>query len=419
MARIRSANLERAHQASVVVAIHTCELDRQIVVVGHDSVARDVSPEHRRTPGVHDELVARIVTVTAKDHRLHLRQHVAVEHPGLRHLLRHHERPIRERRGTVHVLDLGRRFHHPQPVHDVRGVFELAEPFQGRIDPLCVPPGQPVRLVLHSELPSPAVVLIEYRLQILGRIRIRRIDPHSDVLDHRGVRRDPHVRCTREQRHRADGAEVETLEEHVAEGVVAAEVVHRLLAKAQQPLEALRGESLDGAPPPFGKLVFGEVDDRWITGHAACLQLRDPERRVGSGKVACPKSPLARWSTSTVCGWIRVQPTHLHSFRYSSRNADRWVVLPILSPGAYRTRAQTPRGRWRPCGRWECSRYRDRSRSMGPRLDGGVELLRYRVRARDERRPLTLPILSVTRAPASFGTHRLPAARQPAEQCIR
>ena len=211
--------------------------------------------------GVRSEF-ARIVTVTAKYHRLHLRQHVAVEHPGPRHLLRHHERPIREHRGPVHVLELGRRFHHPQPVHDVRGVFELAEPFQGRIDALRVPPGQPVRLVLHPELASPAAVLIEYRLQILGRIRIRRIDPHSDVLDHRGVRRDPHVRCTGEQRHRAVGAEVETLEEHVAEGVVAAEVVHRLLAKAEQTLEALRGEGLDGAPAPSGKLVFGEVDDR-------------------------------------------------------------------------------------------------------------------------------------------------------------
>ena len=51
---------------------------------------------------------------------------------------------------------------------------------------------------------------------------------------------------------------------------------------------------------------------------------------MGSRKVACPKSPLAQWSTSTACGWIRVQLTHLLPHRYSSHNADRWVVSPIL-----------------------------------------------------------------------------------------
>ena len=55
------------------------------------------------------------------------------------------------------------------------------------------------------------------------------------------------------------GAEIEALEEDVAEGVVAGQVVHALLPEHQQAVEPALGHGAAGGGAPPGQLLAGEM----------------------------------------------------------------------------------------------------------------------------------------------------------------
>ena len=256
----------------MVVAEDPGELDGELVVVAKRTAARLVAPDHGVGAGADDELVAGIVAVAAQHRGLHGGEDLAAEGTRSGAADGLGQRVVGEAAGAAHVVDLPRALHRAQPIDQVGRVGEGTEPVEGGRQPPAVPGREPVRLPLDAEPGAAAAVLFQDRPQVgPRRVGVGQVHPDSDVLDHRGDARLAQVGRARQERHRPVGVEVEALEEAEAEGVVAGQVVHALLAEEEEPVEPAPGHRVDGAPPAFGQLVRREVK-----GHLRKVPLPDP-----------------------------------------------------------------------------------------------------------------------------------------------
>src|SRR3546814_11180815 len=98
--------------------------------------------------------------------------------------------------------------------------------------------GQAVGVVLDPEALSVAAELAQHLAQRAGRLGLGPVDPDADVLDRGSLLGLAQVGRARQQHEAAVGAEIEALEEDVAEGVVAGQVVHALMAENMQDAKA-------------------------------------------------------------------------------------------------------------------------------------------------------------------------------------
>src|SRR3546814_6643818 len=105
-----------------------------------------------------------------------------------------------------------------------------------------------------------------FRSQRAGRLGRGPGDLDADFLGRGSLLGLAQVGRARQQHEAAVGAEIEALEEDVAEGVVAGQVVHALLAEHQQAVEAGFCQQMAGAVPPAGKLGFSEVQRHGVSG---------------------------------------------------------------------------------------------------------------------------------------------------------
>ncbi len=185
---------------------------------------------------------------------------------------------IGELGGTTDIGELGRALHQTQAADQVGGVLEGAKALERGVEALGVAPGEAVGLVLDAEPRAPGAALLEDGAERLGRVRALLVDPDADVLDDRGVARLAQVRGPGEQGEGAVGAEVETLEEDVVEGVVAGEVIHALLAEHQQAIEAPRRHRRQRRLAALGELLGGEMKRHVVPTPLAMADGGSPRR---------------------------------------------------------------------------------------------------------------------------------------------
>jgi hypothetical protein len=174
---------------------------------------------------------------------------------------------IREPRGFPHVGDLGRGLDHPQPAHEIGGLHQFAKPIERCLHTLQVVAREAVGVGLYPQSLSPTTVLFEDLPQVPGGICALCVIPDPDILYHRRMPGLAHVRgAGQEGEGLAIGAHVEALEEDVAERVVPRQVVHRLLAEHEQPVEAAARQLSCGGPTAGCQLFAREMDQvrpRW------------------------------------------------------------------------------------------------------------------------------------------------------------
>ena len=121
---------------------------------------------------------------------------------------------------------------------------------------LAVTRGQAIGLVLHAQGFALGAPLAQDLLQILGRARLRVIDPDADVLDDRGLLRLAQVGRAGQERHGPVPPQVEALEEDIAEGIVSRQVEEALLPEDQEAVEAAFGHHLAGARAAARQFFF-------------------------------------------------------------------------------------------------------------------------------------------------------------------
>ena len=201
----------------MVVAIDAGEFEGQLVLGRELPPAGEIAAEQGVGPGADDELVGRIVAAAADDRALHGGQDLGFVDAGRGETMGLVERQVGELGGAPDIGDLGRAFHQAQAAHQVRGVGEIAESVERGFQALAVARRQAIGLVFDAQAFAAAALLLENLPQCQRRIGVGQIDPDADVLDHRCVLGLEPVRHPGQQDHPAVGAEIEALEEHVAE----------------------------------------------------------------------------------------------------------------------------------------------------------------------------------------------------------
>ena len=104
---------------------------------------------------------------------------------------------------------------------------------------------------------------------------------------------DAPVGRARDKRQLAVGAEIEALEEHITEAVVARQVIHALLAEHQQTVEPIFGQLLDRLCPTLRQLGFGEMQVRRRAHRAATM--------AGVGSAKAGMTSLMKSSRERFC----------------------------------------------------------------------------------------------------------------------
>ena len=170
--------------------------------------------------------------------------------------------------------DLGGALHGAELGDEQRGVGERREAVEGVGEAAALGGGQAVGVPLDAEAAAGEAELGEERAQVaLGR-GVAGVAPDADVGDARGEAGLQPVGGAGEQDEAAVGGQDERLEVDVAEGVVAGQPVHALLAEEQQRVEAGLGHRGEGGGLAGGELLGWEV-------------------QVGAGLNHRPRSPAA------------------------------------------------------------------------------------------------------------------------------
>ena len=140
-----------------------------------------------------------------------------------------------------------------------RGVGEGGEAVERVGEAAALGGGQPVGLPLDAEAAAGEVKLGEDRAQVaLGRGALG-VDPDAHVGDQRGEAGLQAVGGAGEQREAAVRGQDQRLEMHVAEGVVAGQPVHALLAEEEEGVEAAGLHRGDGRGLAGGELLGVEM----------------------------------------------------------------------------------------------------------------------------------------------------------------
>jgi len=185
-----------------------------------------------------DHLVAGGIAAPFIDRALQRGEDVALKGTGPCLLDRSVERHIRQLRRLAHVAQLRRGLHRSPAGDDVRRLNELAEVLHRGLDEFEVVPGESVGVGLDPESLTTAAMLGEDVPELQRRVLALTVEPDPDVADCRGELCLPEIADPSQQGHRLTiGLHEQALEEDVAEGVVAGQVVHRLLPEHEQAIE--------------------------------------------------------------------------------------------------------------------------------------------------------------------------------------
>ena len=257
LAGTRFADQQRAHQAGVVLAVDAGELERQLVAGVEAAAPRLVATEQGVAPGADDERVAGVVAAALEDRGVHRGEDRALVGAltGLRD--RRIERGIGQFRGAANTGELGCGLDQAQAGDQVRGVDRRGEAVERRVQAPAVGRREPV--VSYStprRLPARPCSASRPRSSAAGLLPSRSTQMRtSSMIEVCSAWRRSGAR---EQHQIAVGAQHQTLEEAVAERVVAGQPVHALLLEQQQRIQPARRHRRQ-RPPPRGELLPGEV----------------------------------------------------------------------------------------------------------------------------------------------------------------
>ena len=233
----RLAGDDGAHHGGVVEAVHAGPLERQLVTLAQVPAAADVAASDGSLARVDDELVARVVAVTLEDCTLHGRENVAFPATRHRQPVGLDQRGIGEFAGAPHMHELGAALDGAQPGDQVGGVLQPAEAGHRRLHARVVQGGESVGVQLDTQTPALASVVGQHGAQVQRGVRVRHVVPGPHVVDGGGELRDQHIGWSRDQRHLPVRAQVQALEEAVAEAGITGQPDHALLAKHEQAVE--------------------------------------------------------------------------------------------------------------------------------------------------------------------------------------
>lgn len=239
-------------------------------------------------PRVHQRPARRHVA-PALEHRRHPgRRHRAVEDARPRGAHHRRDRRSGQLAGGADVVELRRRRHQPLVAHDVRGVPEVADPRQRRLDRAAVGGRQPAGGMFHAHPRAPQPRLLEDAAQLARGVCALGIGPDADVVVERGVLGLAQV-GTAGQQHQwpAVGGDDAALEDHMAGGVVTRQAGVAFLRDDEQRGQAPAVQRGPRRGQPRGRLRGRQAQrngaaargDGGDLGHAATSQMSHIVRR--------------------------------------------------------------------------------------------------------------------------------------------
>ncbi len=238
VARVGLTGDNRVYHAGVIVPVGCAWLEHDLIGVADNVVAGVIATEERCLASTNGPATRWRIS-TSRHECLH---HGAIDglhgSPGNARVDTHGQDPVAEYAGLAHVCQFGLAFYQPQDPDEIRGVDQATKAMQRGINHFRPLPGEAIGVVLDPKALTPAAVILEQRSQVIARCRLFSVIPDADVLDYRSRMRLDTIGRARQQGAATIYSQVHGLEHGVTTRVVAGQVIHALLSKQDETIEA-------------------------------------------------------------------------------------------------------------------------------------------------------------------------------------